>query len=358
MKQDEQPSKRKSAGASTQRDVARLARVSQAAVSRVMAKNGYVASDVRLRIEKAADQLAYRPDPLARGLITGQSNIIAVVMADFVNPFYPIVLDALAEAIQQRGRQVLLFNAAHHQTVDDLIPSVLRYRVAGIVVTTASLSSKAAEMCRSSGVPVVLMNRYSQSSNANVVSCDNHFGGRQAADMLIAAGCKHLAYIGGRTNSSTNADRRSGFLEAVECAGLRDVPVLERVFDYDWGMQAARELIASHPDIDGIFCGDDAVAFGVLDCIRFTSGKRVPDDVSVIGFDDVPNAAWSAYDLTTIRQPLEAMVEKTLELIETDAAQGSKVHFIPGEIITRKTVRPINTDMRPTGPVVAHPRGF
>jgi DNA-binding LacI/PurR family transcriptional regulator len=157
--------------------------------------------------------------------------------------------------------------------------------------------------------------------------------------MLIAAGCAHLAYIGGRPNSSTNTDRRSGFLEAAERAGLGGAPVLERAFDYDWGMQAARQLMASHPDTDGIFCGDDAVAFGVLDCLRFTLGKRVPEDVSVIGFDDVPNAAWSAYDLTTIRQPLEAMVEKTLELIESDAAQGSAVHFIPGEIITRRTVR-------------------
>lgn len=339
MKQDGQPSRKKSAGPSTQRDVARLARVSQAAVSRVMANNGYVASNVRLRIEQAADELGYRPDPLARGLITGQSNIVAVVMADIINPFYPIVLDALTEAIQRRGRQVLLFNAAHHQTVDDLIPSVLHYRVAGIVVTTASLSSKAAEMCLASGVPVVLFNRYSQTSNTKVVSCDNRLGGEQAAEMFLKAGCRRLAYIGGRANSSTNADRRSGFLNAAEKAGLKSVPVLEHAFEYSWGKQATSQLFETDPTIDAIFCGDDAVAFGVIDCLRFTLGKRVPEDVSVIGFDDVPNAAWSAYALTTIRQPLEAMVEKTLELIEAEGSEGSEVHFIPGEIVTRNTVR-------------------
>ncbi|HEV7247255.1 MAG TPA: LacI family DNA-binding transcriptional regulator [Shinella sp.] len=339
MNQDERAPKRKQLSGPTQRDVAKLANVSQAAVSRVMANNGYVAYDVRRRIEQAADQLGYRPDQLARGLITGQSNIIAVVMADFANPFYPTVLDALTAAIQDQGRQILLFNAGHDQTVDDLIPSVLQYKVAGIVVTTAVLSSNAAEMCLASGVPVVLMNRYSSTGTTNIVSCDNHVGGKQAAETLIAAGCKNLAYIGGRQDSSTNADRRRGFLEVANVSCLNDIPVLERAFHYNWGAQAVHQLMASRPDIDGIFCGDDAVAFGVLDQLRFTLGKRVPEDVSVVGFDDVPSAAWSAYNLTTIRQPLHLLVQKTIALMDSESKADPAVHFIPGELILRGTVR-------------------
>ncbi|MET2829208.1 LacI family DNA-binding transcriptional regulator [Mesorhizobium shangrilense] len=323
----------------TQHDVARLANASQAAVSRVIANNGYVASDVRQRIEDAAEQLGYRPNPLARGLTKGQSNIIAVVMADIINPFYPIALDALTDAIQRSGREVLLFNAAHHQTVDDVIPAVLKYRVAGIIITTALLSSKAAEMCESMNVPVVLLSRHSQRSESFVVRCDNQLGATQAAQLMISGGCKRLAYIGGRPNSSTNTDRRVGFVSAVEKAGLAPVTVIEEIFDYRWGMDATAALFADVPDIDGVFCGDDVIAFGALDCLRFKLGKRVPQDVSVVGFDDVPSAAWSAYDLTTIRQPLELMVEKTLEFITSTDPRAPRVHTIPGELIRRSTVR-------------------
>jgi DNA-binding LacI/PurR family transcriptional regulator len=323
----------------TQRDVAGLANVSQAAVSRVMANNGYVASEVRSRIEKAVRELGYRPDALARGLITGKSNIVAIVMANVVNPFYPIVLDAFTEELQRRGRQVLLFNAAHHQTVDDLIPAVLQYRVAGIIITTASLSTTATALCAARNVPVVLFNRYSKSENSNAVSCDNRLGGEQAATLLLSAGCKKLAYIGGFPDSSTNMDRRTGFIKFARKNGVRPVAIEERAFSYEWGAAAMTSIISRHPGVDGVFCADDVIAFGALDALRYHHNKRVPRDVSVIGFDDVPSASWSAYQLTTIRQPLEAMVEKTLALIEAPDDVDRSLHLVPGEMILRKTVR-------------------
>ena len=122
----------------TQRDVAARAGVSQAAVSRVMAEHGYVAEDVRARIMDAAAALGYRPDPVARTLITGRSNIVAVVVGNVVNPFFPVALSALTEALRQEDREVLLFNAAPGQNIDDLIPGVLRYKVAGIIVMTVA----------------------------------------------------------------------------------------------------------------------------------------------------------------------------------------------------------------------------
>jgi len=322
----------------TQRDVARLAKVSQAAVSRVMAKKGYVADEVRSRIEEAAFALGYRPDPVARSLITGRSNIVAIVVGNIVNPFFPIVLDALTEALSNSGREVLLFNVTKGQNLDVVIRDVLNYKVSGIILTTVSLSSRVSELCDSAGVPVVLFHRYSASRGALAVACDSRLGGMDAARLLLTAHCKRLAYIGGNEDSSPNRDRRDGFMAGLAQAGVKPVSVRDGAFTYDWGRQATLSLFNDGESVDGIFCGDDAIACGAIDALRHELELRVPQDVSVVGFDDVPQASWGAYRLTTIRQPIERMIERTLALLESPQADDRRVYFIPGDVIVRSTV--------------------
>jgi DNA-binding LacI/PurR family transcriptional regulator len=321
----------------TQRDVARLANVSQAAVSRVMAQNGYVAPEVRRRIEAAALELNYKPDPMARGLVTGKSNIVALVTANVINPFFPLALDRLTDALHRIGKEVLLFNAAHDQSVDELIPRVLTYKVSGVVITTSSLTSLAARACGEAGVPVVLFHRYTISGKAHAVSSDGYAGGKQAARLLSEAGCARLAYIGGESSSSPNRDRRDGFLAGATHVGL---PVLvdESEFTYEWGRKATLKLFDSG-GVDGIFCGDDVIAFGALDALRTDLGLRVPEDVCVIGFDDVPQSNWSAYRLTTLSQPLDDMVEQTIKLLEMPEPAERELHLVPCELVIRDTVR-------------------
>ena len=323
----------------TQRDVAARAGVSQAAVSRVMAEHGYVAEDVRARIMEAAAALGYRPDPVARTLITGRSNIVAVVVGNVVNPFFPVALSALTEALRQEDREVLLFNAAPGQNIDDLIPGVLRYKVAGIIVMTVALGSRAAELCADAGVPYVLFHRYAEQGGAFDVACDSGAGGREAARHLVATGCRPMAYVGGLEVSSPNRDRANGFIAGLREAGLAPVEHLNGAFTYDWGREAINGLLYRHPDLDAVFCGDDAIACGVVDALRYDLGRKVPDEVSVIGFDDVPQANWAAYRLTTVRQPLEAMIAQTLTLLKHPEDEARKLHLLPGEMIIRATTR-------------------
>ena len=325
-------------GRVTQRDIARHASASQAAVSRVLMKKGYVADDVKKRIEEAILTLGYRPDPAARSLISGRSNIIAIVMANVLNPFFPVALDALTGALRKRGRDVLLFNAAAGQKIDELIPEVLRYRVAGIIVTTADLTSRAAEICNEAGVPVVLFHRYAEAGNAPIVACDNARGGSDAANLLLDAGCHKLAYLGGNSGSSPNRDRRAGWLEALAARGLAPVATMDGSFTYDWGAEGVARLIQEGCDFDAIFCGDDAIACGAIDALRYKFGLRVPEDVSLVGFDDVPQASWEAYRLSTIRQPVPEMVEATLQLLETEDLTPAKI-LVPSQVIRRATVR-------------------
>lgn len=336
---DKESSKMSQNQLATQRDVAKLARTSQAAVSRVMRGHGYVAKDVRLRIQNAAVALKYRPDPFARILNGGQSDIVAVAISNVVNPLFPFVLDALTEKLQRSGKNILLFNAAHDQNIEELIPEILTYRVSAIVIMTAALTTRASEICDQSNVPVIFFHRHPATEHAFAVTCDGQHGGAQAASELIGSGCRHLAYLGGNTDSSPNLERRRGFLDAATKAGMPAIAKLEMNFSYEWGWQGIGRLLNDEPTIDGLFCGDDAIASGAIDRLRYDLGRRVPEDVSVIGFDDVPQASWSAYALTTIRQPIDRMIELSLSIINSPSEHEQRHYRLRGELIRRNTVR-------------------
>lgn len=322
----------------TQKDVAKLAQVSQAAVSRWTSGRGYVAADVRERIEKAVAELGYAPHPLAQGLSSGQSEIVAIVMANITNPWYPLVLERITHALQALQLQVLLFNAAPPQSVDDVVPDVLRYRVRGAIITTAALSSTAAQQFASRGVPVVLFNRTTRTGGVHSVSCDNADGGRTAADCLLKAGARHVAFLGGGQDASTSTDRLRGFVQQLHEWDRAPVATLEGEFTYEWGFEAVQRLMAEHPEIDGIFCADDEIASGAMDALRFRLGKRIPQDVRILGFDDHPIAAKAAYQLTTFRQPVDGMIEQAIGLLLNGEVAQPSTQLLKGELILRGSV--------------------
>ncbi len=321
----------------TQKDVARLAGVSQATVSRYISGSARLSPDVRGRILRAIDTLGYTPDPMARGLSSGQSDIVAIVMANITNPWYPAALELMTRALQERGLQTLLFNATPPQTVDDLIPSVLQYRVNGVIITTAVLSSFGAELCRRHKVPVVLFNRATRTGGVHSVSCDNVEGGRKAADILLKGGARRLVFIGGMEEASTSRDRKKGFTDRL---GEWDVALLDSMdkeFTYEWGYAATLDLFSRHRGIDAVCCADDEIATGAVDALRYELQLRVPEDVQVLGFDDHPASSHAAYQLTTIRQPVEEMIAHTLDLLLAHPQAPAQVRLCRGEIVYRQS---------------------
>jgi DNA-binding LacI/PurR family transcriptional regulator len=324
----------------TQKDVAKLAGVSQAAVSRFISGNGSISDDVRERIVSAIALVNYQPDPIGRGLSNGQFDIVAIVMANITNPWYPVVLEKITRELHERGLQVMLFNAEPPRTVDDLMPLVLQYRVRGVIITTATLASQGAELCAKRNVPVVLFNRYSRVGAGHSVSCDNVDAGRKVADLLIASGSEKMAFIGGFPEVSTNQDRRRGFLERLAEKGISPTAVVEKEYTYQWGFAATEALLKQHPDVSGLFCADDEIASGAIDALRHSLGKRVPEDVRVCGFDDHPVASLAAYQISTIRQPVETMITTALDLLlGAETSFQSKV--FPGEFIQRNSLPPL-----------------
>lgn len=321
----------------TQKDVAKFAGVSQAAVSRYVSGNGSLSEDVRSRIINAISMLDYKPDPIARNLSNRQSDIVAIVMANITNPWYPAVLELITRKLQSFGLQVLLFNAIAPQTVDELLPQVLRYRVRGVVITTASLSSKGAELCAHWGVPAVLLNRYADSSAGYSVSCDNVAAGRLIANEFHRHRAKEVAYIGGIPDVSTNRDRKSGFVERAAELGMRHPAVTEREYTYEWGHEATLALFRTNSSIDAIFCADDEIASGAHDALQFVLQKKVPEDVVLVGFDDHPIASRVAYQITTIQQPVEEMIDYAIQVL-INTPNDHSIKFFQGKLLYRKTM--------------------
>ncbi|WP_083439050.1 LacI family DNA-binding transcriptional regulator [Herbaspirillum autotrophicum] len=321
----------------TQKDVAKFAGVSQAAVSRFVSGKGSLSEEVRNRILTAINLVDYKPDPIARNLSNRQSDIVAIVMANITNPWYPVVLELITRRLQTLGLQVLLFNATPPQTVDDLMPLVLRYRVRGVIITTASLSSKSAELCVHWGVPVVMFNRYATLGAGYSVSCDNIAAGRKVADEFHRIGAQEMAYIGGIPEVSNNRDRKRGFTERIAELRIRPPMISEKEYTYDWGYAATLALFKKNPAITAVFCADDEIATGAIDALRFALKKKVPEDVVLIGFDDHPIASRAAYQLTTVRQPVEEMIEQALDMLLNGNGEP-ELRLLEGEFIYRSSM--------------------
>jgi LacI family transcriptional regulator len=320
----------------TQQDIARLAGVSQSVVSRVLGGFGYVSRGSRDKVLAASAEVGYIPDAGARSLVTGKSNVIALVVTNVTNGFYPYIFDKLSQAIQARGHEVMLFNAAGDRDVDEVFPVILRYRVKAAVILTATLQSRLAARLRARGVQTVMLNRYSLDYASSTVACDNVDGGRLVAEAFLGAGLTQLAYIGGGTASSTNRDRRAGFLGRLEESNIAPVFMADGSFSRSWGYEAA-VLLRGFKGLQGVFCADDDIAMGVTDRLRFEYRTRVPEEIAVVGFDDVPAASWPSYNLSTVRQPVDAMIEKTLELLLKTFSDELEHERIAGVLVRRGT---------------------
>lgn len=326
----------------TAQDVARLAGVSQSAVSRVFTPGASASKATVDKVRAAAETLGYRPDPLARAMITGRTRIIGLVVAYLENQFYPIALERLSRALQERGYHILVFMAENStEKVAEVVQELIDYRVDGIITASVSLSNDLTGRLASFGIPVVNFNRGQNDPRLTDVTSDNIAGGRRAAEFLISAGHERIAHIMGWQGASTGRDRAAGFLSAMEEAGLPIVAMVDGMYSRERAAAVARELCAGPERPDAIFVGNDHMAFAVMDELRFELGLSVPGDVSIVGYDDVPLAAWPTYALTTIRQPVNRMVFATVEAIlgQIDQTAAPQKIRIDGPLVVRKSSR-------------------
>jgi len=330
----------------TSLQVAERAGVSQSAVSRVFTPGASASKSTVEKVRKAAEELGYRPNVLARAMVSGKSRIIGLVVAYLDNYFYPEALEILSNSLQEKGYHVLVFMASQTAgNIDDVVEEIMDYQVDGIVTASVAMSSDLSARCLQAGVPVVHFNRFEDAKGVSCVTSDNFEGGRQLAQFLVAAGHNKIGHIAGWEGASTQRDREAGFRAGLEEAGQDLFARGIGDFDVDRARAAASAMFDVPEDKrpDAVFVANDHMAFAVMDELRFGLGLKIPEDVSVVGFDDVPPAAWRAYDLTTMRQRANLMVEETvdalLEHIENPASTAPRQVAIPTPLIVRGSAR-------------------
>ena len=298
----------------TSYDVARLAGVSQSAVSRCFAPNGSIAPATRERIMKAATELGYRPNALAQGLISRRTNLIAVIMSSLTVLHYPEVLAELSHRLTERDLRMLLFSLDAESDVNGVLEQVWRHSVDG-VVCAAHLTDPQVELFIAHRVPLVLYNRRSSRVPATSVACDSVSGQRELVDRLLAAGHRRFAIVAGPADSYVGEERRRAALMRLDEAGITGVPVKRGDFGYASGGEAMAVLMTENDGLDAVVCVNDLMAIGAIDMARERFGLSTPDGISVVGFDGTDPAGWDSYRLCSIRQPVRRMTQAAIDML-------------------------------------------
>lgn len=293
-------------------DVARLAGVSRSAVSRTLTEGASVASDTRRRVLEAAEQLGYRPNLMARSLMTQRSQVVALLMGQLRNPFFADMLGEFTAQLRERGFQTLLQTVSPQFGLEAAVEAALQYQLDGILMVSCSPTSELVLRCRRHRLPIVVVDRTS-GPESNQVWIESEQLGRTVAERFLAEGRRRFALIEGVPGEALSRRSRS-FMQRVQQAGHSVVTEYGGYY-YDGGREAARRLLRGDTPPDAVFCVTDSMALAVIDVARYETALRVPQDLSIIGFSDVPVAAWPSYALTTVRLPLRDIVVRSIGML-------------------------------------------
>ena len=325
----------------TSYDVAESAGVSQSAVSRCFNAGGSVSERTRAKVMAAADALGYRPNAIARSLITQQSKMVAILVANL--GFHPALTALLSRCFAARGLHVLLFTLDQESDADRIVDEIWQYRVDG-VIAGVHLPARHIDIFAQRRTPLVFLNRLYRQASANSVCCDQVEGERLLVDRLIAAGHRRFGLVAGPADSHISEERVAEAESRLHRAGVGDIVRARGDFGYDSGRRAFHELVeaAGGRPPDAVMCANDSMAMGCMDAARHDLGLSVPADVSIVGFDGQPQAFWASYDLVTVRQPLDAMAQAAADMLlarVANPALGTERRIFSGELIVGSSAR-------------------
>lgn len=326
----------------TIKDVAQEAGVSIATVSRVLNEQSGVSKELVEQVKTAVQKLHYQPNAIARALKNSESRSIGLIIPDIENPFFPALVRGVEDAMQEIGYAVILCNTDGQADAEQrYIKFLLSKQVDGILFV-GNLNFEHNPWLGALPVPMVLLDRKILGAPFSTVMVDNELGAFMAVEHLIKQGRHHIAIISGKSQSPISIDRVSGAVRALTMYGYpcSEQNILNSSFTFEGGYQAVSQLITSKSLFDGIFAANDMMAIGAIECLT-KYGRQVPDDVAVVGFDDIRLATWYKPSLTTIRQPVYEMgqvaVKSLLEQLTDGKAEPSDKILKPELIIRRSS---------------------
>jgi len=335
-------------------DVARKAGVSTATVSRVMSGAVAARPQTRARVLAAVETLGYRPSAVARSLKLRTTRTLGLLVTDIQNPYYPDIVRAVEDAALERNLAVLLCNGADDPAREETYLDLLvDRRVDGIIIASSGLQERHGAWLARRSVPVVLVNWAAPDLALPAILGDNRAGGRLATEHLLSLGHRRIGHLSAPARNAAAAERLAGVVEALTAAGLDPaaLTVVEGDGRVGGGERAALELLDRDPGITGIVCYNDLTAIGAVRAIR-ARGRRVPEDVSVVGYDDIALSSLVDPPLTTIAQRMPEMgrwaVERLGELIERNGS-GADVPLRPPPVILPVELRVRASTAPPAG---------
>lgn len=333
----------------TSRDIAREAGVSQPTVSRALRGDPRVAPATVTLIEATARRLGYVPHAAARTLSTRRTATVAIVVADITNPFYPQLVESLHEELGRADYRSVLLNERTDARGGDGIAALLHGGIVdGAIVATATNDDRTRALFADKRAPIVQLVREVDGAERDAIVCENRGGAALAAELLVGLGHRRIGQLAGPLNASTTSERDAGFAAALERLGAPADGALRRVGEYahQAGYQGCQELLDLPDPPTALFCGNDVIALGALDAARRRK-VRVPEELSIVGFDDIALAGWESFRLTTVRQPLAEMAHEAARTLvwrieEAGDAPPRRTVF-PTELIQRSTTGPAPT---------------
>jgi len=326
----------------TLKEVAEQAGVSRSAVSRTFTEGASVSEKTRQKVLKAAELLGYHPNALASSLTTGRTKLIGLISNNFHNPIFLEVFDLFTKGLQDRGLRPLLVNLSDETDPEASVRMLRQYSVDGVIVASSTLPASFAKAFRDAGLPVVhSFGRFSSAPDVHVVGIDNVECGRMAARALVNRGYRRVGFLGGPQSATSTQDRLGGFLgELANHSAVSVTHSFAAQYSFDAGRDEMTRLLADNP-ADAYFCGDDVLSIGALAAVRM-AGLSVPNDIGLIGLNDMQMARWEGIELTTIHQPIRQIIASSVDLVTTmldDPARYPEARLFPCRVVERGTLR-------------------
>lgn len=329
--------------APTLKDVAERAGVSRSAVSRCFTDGASVSTKMRRKVEKAAAELDYSPNFLARSLTTRRTQLIGLVSSNFKNPVFLEIFDLFTRGLQERGLRPLLVNLSNETDPAHSVQMLRQYSVDGVIIASSTLPPEFAKAFRDASIPVVhTFGRKTSAPEVHVVGIDNEYCGQLAARELLSRGYSRIGFVGGPETATTTKDRWQGF--STELIRQNHAPmscIFAQAYSFQAGRQAMAELLKGSP-AQAYFCADDVLSIGAMSAIA-DANLNVPGDIGILGLNDMEIAGWESVQLTTIHQPVSDIIDSSIELIVSlleNPARRPESRIFPCHVVERGTLRP------------------
>ncbi|WP_040325657.1 LacI family DNA-binding transcriptional regulator [Aurantimonas manganoxydans] len=332
-------------------DVAELAGVSRSAVSRTLTEGASVSDETRSKVLAAAKELGYHRNALVRAMVSRHSGIIGIVTGRLDNPFIAVALERLARRLQDDGLKTLIFSGDAESDLQIAMPSMLEYRVDGCFFLSNDISPQSAARYTEFDIPLVVVfnsdiegiSDHADEVPVGAVTVDNVEISAAVADLLLDAGCRRPAFLSGLPWAATSGERRRGFRDRLAARGIALLAEETGNFNYADGLAASRRLLSGAERPDAIFAANDVMALAVIDVARSEFGLQIPGDLAVVGFDDIGVAAHAAYDLTTVHQPVAAMIDAAADMMQellVDPSRRPSDRRLASRLVIRGSARP------------------